>query len=491
MGGFDLLRALPVAVFGNGAGVGVADTAIAGTFLAGLFVGNGLRSIGTRVLCIVLILGVPFAWVPRVNTTGVLLGTPLLVAVLAATAEMRRALRAGDTRGAFRWAAAAGLVIAALMSVRPNLGLLGALVVTLGVLLTTRSRVASRVLVVVAGGASTLVAVASWSFAMWRTVGTPLYPLLSGNMNTPALRGPPVGDLSRRADLAFDLVRSGPYLWIIVAVLVVSVLARRLLADPGFIVIAAVATIIVTTLFALSTPLLRPVLFARYAGPMSQGLAIFLLLELIRAVDIDFADARSRPRLWGVPILAAGVAAAAVSFSTLGFAWRLLPFGQPLVRLAAADGLGGSTHPPDNEALRASYREALASVVGQRTIAAVDRPYLLDYSRFDIPHLDAPGFMTPDGTFPFFTGPGPKIAVLRDAGFDVLLATNPDDDVCLNPARVGPPAQGQGPSAGIYRRFLDWDRDIQAIEDLVPTAVQRFGTLVRIDLRLAQAGLEG
>jgi hypothetical protein len=99
--------------------------------------------------------------------------------------------------------------------------------------------------------------------------------------------------------------------------------------------------------------------------------------------------------------------------------------------------------------------------------------------------------MTPDGTFPFFTGPGPKIAVLRDAGFDVLLATNPDDDVCLNPARVGPPAQGQGPSAGIYRRFLDWDRDIQAIEDLVPTAVQRFGTLVRIDLRLAQAGLEG
>jgi hypothetical protein len=489
MGGFDLLRVLPVAVFGD-TGVGVADTAIASTFLAGLFVGNGLRSIGTRLLCIVLVLVIPLAWVPRVNTTGVLLGAPLLVAVLAATAETRRAVRGGDARGAVRWAAGGGLVIAALMSVRPNLGLLGALILTVGVLLTSRSSVADRVVAVLAGGASALVAVAPWSFAMWRTVGTPLYPLFTGNMNMPALRGPPVGDLGRRVDLAFDLIWSGPYLWVVLGVLVASLLGRRFLADPGLIAIAAIATIVVTTLFALSTPLLKPLLFARYAGPMSGGLAIFLLLEVIRSVDLVGEHTGIRSRLSGITLLAVGIAAAAVSFSTLGLTWTLLPSGHQLVELAAADDLGGTAHPLDNEDVRDSYRDALASVAGQRTIAAVDRPYLIDYSHFDIPHLDAPGFMTPSGTFPFFSGPGAKIAVLRDAGFDVLLATTPDQDVCLNPARMIEAVQAQEPSSGIYRRFLDWDQDIQAIQRLAPDAVQRFGSLIRIDLHVASAEID-
>jgi hypothetical protein len=373
------------------------------------------------------------------------------------------------------------------MSVRPNLGLLGALILAAGVLLATRSRLTSRVLVVAAGGASTLVALAPWSFAMWRTVGTPLYPLFSGNMNTPALRGAPVGDFGRRADLAFDLVRAGPYLWVILAVLVVALLSRRLLADAAFVVLAAAATIIVSTLFAFSTPLLRPLLFARYAGPMSQGLAVFLTLELIRSVDSLPAVAAVTRRRWVTAVIAvsAGVAAAAVSFSTLVFNWRPVPFGQELLKQAATDILGGTTHPPDTEDQRESYRQALASVAGERTIAAVDRPYLIDYSRFDIPNLDAPGFMTPDGTFPFFTGPGPKIAVLRDAGFDVLLATDPDDDVCINPARMSASVDQDGPSTGIYRRFLDWGQDIQAIELGAPDAVQRFGSVLRIDLRAA------
>jgi hypothetical protein len=296
-----------------------------------------------------------------------------------------------------------------------------------------------------------------------------------------------VGDLGRRADLAFDLVRSGPSLWVVLAVLLVSLLGRRLLADAAFIVIAAVATITVTTLFALSAPLLRPLLFARYAGPMSAGLAVFFLLELVRAVDARPAAAGDPRGRWVAQALAvsAGVVAAAVSFSTLVFNWRLVPFGQEVLKQAAADILGGPTHPPDTEDVRNSYREALASVVDERTIAAVDRPYLIDYTRFDIPSLDAPGFMTPDGTFPFFSGPGPKIAVLRDAGFDVLLATNPVDDVCINPARMAASVEQRGPSTGIYRRFLDWGQDIQEIERLAPDAVRRFGSLLRIDLHAA------
>jgi hypothetical protein len=491
LGGFDLLRALPVAVFGN-AGFGVAETAIAGTFLAGLFIGNGLRAVGTRVLSILLILGIPFVWVPRVNTTGVLFAAPLLVAVLAATAEMRSALRARDGWAAARWAAAGGLVIAALMAVRPNLGLLGAMILASGVLLTSRSRVASRAVVVVIGGMVTLAAVGSWSLAMWRTVGTPLYPLFSGNVNTAALQGPPVGDLGHRAHLALDLVRSGPYLWVVVAVAVVSVLARRNLADAVLLVIACGTTVVVTALFALNTPLLAAPTFARYAGPMSEGLAVFLVYELVRAADVTATTLRTgapaRPKQ--VLAVAAGVTIAAASFSTLGLTWSLLPSGHRLVALAAQDGLIGPTNPQDTASLRQSYRDAMASLGGERTIAAVDRPYLLDYGRFDVPNMDAPGFMTPSaGSFPFFSGPGPKIAELRRAGFDVLLATDPDAEVCLNPARISGPAQGTGPSSGIYRRFLDWEEDVQAIERLSPDSVRRFGDLLRIDLRRAGAQL--
>ena len=146
---------------------------------------------------------------------------------------------------------------------------------------------------------------------------------------------------------------------------------------------------------------------------------------------------------------------------------------------------------PTTKSCGTPTREALASVVGERAIAAVDRPYLIDYGRFNIPHLDAPGFMTTDGTFPFFTGPGPKIAVLRDAGFDVLLATDPDEDVCIRPARIAGWAQEQGPSSGVYRRFLDWGQDLEEIERVAPDAVRRVGMLLRIDLRVAQEQIGG
>ena len=39
------------------------------------------------------------------------------------------------------------------------------------------------------------------------------------------------------------------------------------------------------------------------------------------------------------------------------------------------------------------------------TILAVDRPYLVDYRRFDLPSLDLPGWAAPEGRFPFFQGP--------------------------------------------------------------------------------------
>ena len=82
LGGFTFLQALPVSVFGN-VGLGIVETMVASIFLAGLFIGNGMRSTWARVLSVILILSIPFLWLPRVNATGILFGSPLLVAAFA------------------------------------------------------------------------------------------------------------------------------------------------------------------------------------------------------------------------------------------------------------------------------------------------------------------------------------------------------------------------------------------------------------------------
>jgi hypothetical protein len=489
MGGFDLLRAMPVSFFGT-AGAGVAETAIATVFVAGFFIGNGLRSLALRLLGVGLVLALALIWVPRVNTTGVLFGAPLVAAVLAATAETRAALRRRDMGGAFRWSIAAGLVVAALTSIRPNLGFFGVVLLGLGIVVT-RSRVSERLAVLGAGGATSFLAVAPWSFAMWRTVGTPIYPLFMGNLNTPALARPPIGTFSHRVDLAVDLLRNGPYLWVVLGVILFAVVGWRFLADPLMVVIGAGATLFVSALLALQTPLLGAFPFARYTAPMCEGLAVFLLFETLRGADL--AARRGTVRVPAVVARVAGVllviALAALTFSPVGFKGWPLDAGPQFIASALRNEVPWTADVYDTPATKDAYRDALESVVGYRTISALEQPYLIDYRRFDIPNLDAPGYMTPDGDFPFFTGPGPKLDKLRRAGFDVLLVTDPASERCLTPGRMEVGAESDLPTSGIYRRFLDWEQDIQAVTQQAPAAVRRFGTVLRIDLHAAEAAL--
>jgi hypothetical protein len=73
-----------------------------------------------------------------------------------------------------------------------------------------------------------------------------------------------VGGLGHRVHGALDLTTAGPYLWVALGVFVLAVIGRRFLFDGSFIAIAAAATVIVTAVFALNTPLLSESTFARY-----------------------------------------------------------------------------------------------------------------------------------------------------------------------------------------------------------------------------------
>lgn len=494
VGGFTFLQAIPVAIFGH-TGAGIIETMVAGIFLAGLFVANGVRTTWARLLSVAFIVAIPFFWVPRINTTGVLLGTPLLVAVLAITVELRRALRENRSRDAFRWAVAGGLVVAALMSVRPNLGLLAAVLIAGGTLWIAATRARARIQVLAIAAASTIVALLPWSLASLSSVDTPFYLVDSGNQNPQPIQLRAASGVVDLAEHTSHLLRAGPYLWVTVLALVVAVVMRKRLPDASFTVIAAALTVLVMVAVAVRGYTMAEIAFVRYMSPMSQALAVFLFCELLRSTDARtrLRVAPDRSRTAGVVGLVAVAGLVGLSYSGLGLSleYETAPGGGSLVARALDNDLlprrGLEVTTPR---LRAAYRRALTHVDPDQTISAVDRPYLIDYSRYDIPNMDLPGFTAPGGEFPFLNGPGPKIARLRRAGYDTLLATKPNVDAAIRPAFLRAILELHLPSySPTTRYYLDWEEDLERIIQRAPGAVQKYGPLYVINLRRAERDL--
>jgi hypothetical protein len=229
---------------------------------------------------------------------------------------------------------------------------------------------------------------------------------------------------------------------------------------------------------------------------MSGGVAIFFVIEAIRGWDAHRTteDASVTRRAMPIVVVVAALGLAGVVYVDLGIRHEIAPApgGLELVRLAVRNDLHSRVRNPlSTPTLRRVYGRAMHGIRPDRTIVAVDRPYLIDYSRYDVQNLDAPGYVAPGGEFPFFSGPGPKIARLRRAGFEKLVATNPESDACLSPKRIQQVLDRRRLPRYRYRHVLDWDADITTIAREAPTAVTRIGPLLVIDLPRAQRSLAG
>lgn len=486
LGGYSYLEALPVWVFGN-SGLGVVETALAAVFLSGLFVATGLRAVWTRGLAVVLVLAVPFLWVPRGNTTGVLIATPLLVAVMAVTVELRQALRDGNVAAASRWAVGGGLLAATLVSVRTPLGVFAAGLVGVGALLLPGVAVARTVRVVGVAAAGTVVGLLPWSLTSWDVVGSPLYPLFPGNLNPDAYVS------SRSYSLLHELSRlwrASPYGWIALGVLVLALVLWRVFPDGWFLVIAAVGTVVMIAGTGVREPLLDGPPFVRYVAPASAALVVFCLLEALRGADArSGVEETGAWRVLPAVTVAASLLLGVAVFSGLSVKQRNLyiPGGWRFVRVASHDSTGSHAESKVADAMRASYRRALAAVPDpSRAVVAVDRPFLVDYDRYDVENMDVPGSVAPGGDFPFFTGPEAKIDKLRREGKDTLVVTSPGSDACLGFTLL---INAPGSSDAYSKFFRDWSNDISTIRRRAPDAVRQFGTLLVIDLERAQREL--
>jgi hypothetical protein len=485
LGGYSYLQALPVWVFGT-KGIGVVEATLGATFAGGLFVAPGFRATWARVLSLALVVAVPFLWVPRGNSTGVLIAMPLLVAVLAAATEIRAALRAQHWRAAARWAIAGGVVTAALISIRTPLGVFAAVLLAAAALLLTGVGVASRLQNVGVAAAATIVAVLPWSIASWIAVNSPFYPVFKGDLVEDAYT------VQRSADLVRDLsrlVRAMPLMWIVAAVLVVAVVGRKLLPDAFFVAVAAVGAVVLVVAIGLQEPLINNQAFVRYIAPMVEALAVYSLYEAIRG-----ADARARADAAApVRAIAAGLVVATFLIGWFAFSGLMVkekhsffPSGIRLLRQAAANDTGSAKEIIAQRQQRNAYRRALAAVPDiDRALLAVDRAFLVDYDRYPIRSMDIPGWVAPGGEFPFFEGPLPKVEKLRAAGVDTLVASDGAKDLC-----IGVTLFFNGIKRDAYTRFFwDWVSSIDQIRTEAPGAVREFGPLLVIDLPRAEQGL--
>jgi hypothetical protein len=352
-------------------------------------------------------------------------------------------------------------------------------------------RIAERLLAVIITAAAAGAAIAGWLAASWQSVGTPLYPLIPGNANTfiPSERDPTISTIGDYAANALDHVRSGSLFWVVLAVIVVAIIARRLLPDATLVVIicftASVTMVAITAVLSVASD--RD--FGRYAAPVAESVAVFLFYETLRAFERSSSRAEepSTDRR-GAILVGSAVLGLLLVFTPIAVQpderTPLLPSGFSSLRWGQLPLLGFERADEGTPlGLRRQWDRALKLVDPDHTIVAVDRPYLIDYTRFDFPSMDLPGWAAPNGTFPIFQGPDAKLAALQDQGFTHLIVTDPERERCLLPSFLQYERRWFDPPDSEYARyFLDWVNDITFTKLKIPSASTRVGHLWIIDI---------
>jgi hypothetical protein len=506
LGGQPFLQAFPIGMAGYSA-FGVTETLTASTFVAGLFAASGFRGTWSRLCCVGVILAVPMFVVPRGNSAAVLLTVPLLIAGFLAVAQLRAALSIGVAAAGHRWAIASGLLLAGCASLRTNVAPVAGLVLAVGVLTVSTASRRARVVSLCIGVGTALGATAGWALGSWQSSGSPAFPVVAGNVNLavatsrdPALHGF-FDNLARTADLLL-VGRYGPYVAAVLMTVVLAWLMRRRLPDAGLVAIVGVAAFVNIALLATFLTLGSRIELARYTFPISAALVLFFLYETVRGTQTTAGT-----KTVGVRTRSANVRMGLVLVPALvlfGYVFAPNPMHYVRVYRAIAPGAGAAPgelapngHSTALEARiatdqqRSDYRQAAEILRGRgRTIAAVDRPYLIDYRVDDIPSLDLVGWAAPGGDFPLLGTTLSKIQLLRSEGYELLLATDPAAHSCINPTRLAIIKDTHPRPAPLLATYhFAWVTSLVEIIHLAPGAVQRVGSLLVIDLADAAAQL--
>jgi hypothetical protein len=417
------------------------------------------------------------------NTSPVLIPIGLGVAAFSMAVEMR--VQASTPRARMVHAAMLGLVVGSATILRPQFGVLGLVALVIACWPPLDSGVIQRL----AGlGVGLTAVLGGWSAASWRAVGTPLFPIVAGNLDP---SWPSDGASGGAAALAGLGSRLAPTLlnppWAVTVLLALGVVALVLTRPQtpelyrrwGLLVqlAAAAASVawvaVVMDIYWTAGP---PSQFPRFWAPIVMA-AILMPLALINRVRGDHSKLAA---LSGLAILV--LVALVLTINPVAARHEL--------RMIAEDTMTGNVanalYVDRYASVRAEYAQAATLVpAGSKVLTAVDVPSLLLGHAFDVNTLDIAGSTSPSPHLPYFRGTQAKLSWLRDHGYNYVIAVDPGASACLyNGQLIADDSLGlHGP---VYRAwapfFLDWFTFVADVSDPSIATSSRVGNLVVVKL---------
>ena len=379
-----------------------------------------------------------------------------------------------------------GLLVGAAVTLRPQFGL------PLGVvplLMTMWPPLGFATLQRLAGLSIGLVAVlGGWAAASWRAVGTPLFPLVPGNLDTawPA-NGPAGGPPSVTAfigRLAGSLVNPPWAIALLGSIAVVAVVLTRpqvqgLYRHWGLRlqVVAAVASVaLLAGLLLLLWGLGSPYVYSRYWAPLLMAVVLmpFLLINRIGG-QLSRVATLAACATFGLVILA-------LTADPIRGGQRVFDVVHDTVTGQVTDLLLGDRY----ASVRTEYVQAAAQIpAGAKVLAAVDVPSLLIKPASELNTLDTAGSTSPSPHLPYFQGTQAKLAWLRSQGFTYIVAVDPGASFCLyNADHQTQERQGKyGRALQVWAPYyLDWFDFVRDVSNPAIAHSSRVGSLIVVRL---------
>jgi hypothetical protein len=422
------------------------------------------------------------------DTSPVFIGTALTIAILQLTSLLKS--RSSEDQKSV--AILIGLCLSGLLSHRLAYSLLPTISVVLVVVLYIRGRNSLKLAAYVA--ASATFATIGWAVELWRSSGTPFFPIIDGNYNPswPGLTAPgfTLADVVSEAESLRNSTLSVPIFTIACMTLVLIVRKNCRNGTTAVLLASCVAAYLSLMAFVYETSGTGPFNVVRYLCPSIFGCALFAFESFwpfsgLPSITETWVNVRPGGKRTGK--YRGGLSAASVLVSCAIAVFPLYENAGStnggyakffLGKSSWSAGIGallqGSTEVAEGKigfgdrysSGTVDAYNALSDVIpkGAKVLAAVDAPGLLNFSRFSFATLDLVGAVSPVPHMPIFGTPSEIVSYLRNLGYGYIVADSPVNPGLYNYAQWKSDLSG---TAYTYERlaqyFVTWQKVVDEL----------------------------
>jgi len=402
-----------------------------------------------------------------------------------------------------------GIFMAAILALRFSFVVSVAIAVVIALFTVRGSRCVKGLLIILG---TTVLCSGGWAIALFRSSGTPLFPLTDGNYNKswptgqdPHVFAHGIGRFFRFAWSVFTAYGMG---WIIVAAFGVALvfLVNRRRDQKAMIVLlaASVGCLAQIAIYVYSFSGSYYLDVVRLLAPSTFACGLFALDVLwpvgvlSKAPSVERAHqnpaagrhlAKSSPsrtlslRFHAPAVTVAlllGGAVLTFGYSVTGFAHNIRVYFT-----LGTDVIDGTSGGMDRDAdFKAEYRQLNAMIPrGVKVLAAVDHPDLLSFTKYTFATLDVVGAVSPPPGMPYFRGPLAKVEYLRRLGYQYVVADSPNVQGLYNLQSWYTDLHDDVYAYAAWPAYVaDWQATVKSLEQDPHYKVRHAGSLALIRL---------